>query len=454
MPLQDVLTALTQLQARNDGVSLARDYHEGRHRYPYATPAFRKRYAQLIESSRLNLCRSVVASFTDLVKVKSWYGNGGAEATDLAERHGLMMPLSLAVREAWTVGDGWVLAWPGKDGQRRAWSHRADQVAFEPDPDDPAERAWVAKRWVQDRHGRVNVYYPDRVERWVTAGRVQETVAAAVSWPMTVTSWLPYTDDTGGDTITHDYGTVPWAHLPLDPTVQGGHGRSVLTDVIPAQDWLNHSMHAALVNTEDWAAPIRALMNVSDNIRIDPNTGEPEAQQINYDPTKSKMFGVRGPGPLVQLDPPDSSNLLTAMDAAGAWVARIVGIPVSDIVPDLGNIPSGAALRTLANRRTNSVRDFTALITPEVSRLLALLGVDDAYPSWRDPAPKDETEELAEAQTRADLGWSLDDNLREMGYDVDDRARITAGQAREQASIGREALRAFRNGEDPASLGA
>ena len=448
MPVEDVTTAISDHKARIDNYALFRDYDEGRHQYPFATQAFRKRYEWLIKRSRANLMPAVVEGFSNLVRVKSWVGAGAERAAELAETTDLTGALSMAVRESWLTGDGYVLAWPGLDGRVRPWFHRASQVAYKADPEDPARFAWVAKIWTDAKYGRVNVYYPDRVERWVTVSRVHEKDTSPVTWPDAARAWVPFDRDGQADTIRHPYGRVPWVHLPRDPREQGGHGHSILQDAIPVQDALNHAMAALVTNTEKFAAPTRALLNYVSEAKLDPVTGQFTMPKLDVDDTKNTILGVEGPGPLTQLDPPDSENLTRVLEHWGSWIARVVGMPASDIVPDLGNIPSGASLRVLAARRTAKVRDYTDLATARVADLMGLLGVEDARPVWHDPAPRDETEELAAAQARQDLGFALDDNLMEMGYSESDRARITGGAAREQALIGRVAREAFMAGED------
>lgn len=457
MPVADVLTALKDHRKRAAGYDLARDYEEGRHRHPYATPAFARKYAWILQQARMNICPTVRSNFTDLVQIQAWTGASETAASQYAETTDLDQVIDLAVNESWRCGDAYILVWPGADGQRRPWYHRADQVAFALDPADPTVMAWAAKLWVtDDGYGRVNVYYPKQLERWATVGKVRETGESAIAWDTKTaeTAWAPYTGDGEPEVQTHDMGRVPWIHLPFDPQSQGGHGRSILRDVIPEQDALNHTVHSLLVNTEQYAAPLRALMEHEPTVTIDPATGRAVTERLVVDETREKILGFKGKGPLVQLDPPNSANLLQVKQAYLADAAVLVGIPVSDVVPDLGNVPSGAALRVLAARRTNTVRAYTKAITGRISVLMDLLGVPDARPEWVDPAPMDDTERVTNAQARVDLGYPLEEVLPDLGESPDDIARILEGVAREEATLaaaGRAAVAAI--GERPQVMG-
>lgn len=454
MPVSDVLSAVKDHLDRAPDYDKFRDYEEGRHAYPYATPKFRQKFGWILRQARLNTCYTVRSNFTDLAQIQAWSGAGADDANKLAETTDLDMVIDLAINESFRCGDGYVLVWPGKDGKPRPWYHRADQAGFRLDPEDPTvlEVAW--KIWIdRSGHGRVNLYYADRVERWATVAKIRQDGAVGVSWDagQRETGWAPFNGDGEPDTQLHQFGQVPWIHLPFDPQTQGGHGRSILRDVIPLQDGLNHAVHATLVNTERYADTIRALMNHQPVTTVDPATGQQRTEKLDVDETRNSILAFRGEGPLTQLTPPDSSNILSVKRDWMTDIAITAGIPISDIAPDLGNIPSGVSLRVLATRRTNTIRAFTKANTGRLSTLMQLLGVPDAIPEWIDPAPQDDTERVATAQAKLDMGYPLAEVLPDLGEDVDDIARILDATAAEQAA----AVAAFRaRQEDPGVMGS
>lgn len=458
MPVADVLEAVQDHIDRAGDYDLYRDYEEGRQAAPYASVKFREKFGWILEQARMNVCYTVRSNFTDLVQIQGWSGAGAKAAADLAETSDLDMAIDLAVNEAFRCGDGYILAWPGADGTLRPWYHRADQVAFKLDPENPGAFEWVAKLWVDaDDHGHVNVYYPHQLERWVTVNKVRNMKGAAPSWKTDAGSYVPASDDedgTRGDVVPYaklGITDVPWVHIPFDPQSQGGHGRSILRDVIPLQDGLNHAVHAAIINTEKYAAPIRALMNYQADVIIDPATGQPKESKLDLDETRNSIFGVKGGGPLTQLDPPDSANILNVKRDWITDVAVTAGMPISDIAPDLGNIPSGVSLRVLATRRTNTLRAFNASIRGRIGLLMGLLGVPDAFPEFADTAPMDDTERLSNAQARLDMGYPFEEVLPDLGEDSDDILRILALAAAQDART----VRAFRAAqEDPEVMGS
>lgn len=450
MPVADVLSAVEDHINRAPDYDMYRDYERGEHRHPYLSDWFKQKHANKL--GKENMCPAVLSNYADRVQLAAWSGAGAKAATDLAETLGLSRILNLTVREAFRSGDAYILVWPNSRGDLIPRYHRADTVAYRASDDDPDEFDWVAKLWVDGKHGRVTVYYPDRIERWVTASEVRADRKSKVSWPTDEAGFLPFSDDDGEAEIRYgtarvpDFGMVPWAHIPFEADEQGGHGRSLLRDVIPKQDKLNSEESALILNTENYAEPMRVLMNHRNSTALDPNTGKPVENKVDIDPSRKRTYAFEGAGPFQQFDPANSTHILAVKNETKAALAHVAGIPVSDIAPDLGNIPSGVSLRVLASRRTAALRDFNDSSTPAVSRVVALLGVPDAYPVWTDPAPEDESEQWEIAEVRDRLGFPLGENLRDMGRDQEDIDRVLEARGNEEAAVGRSARLAYEQG--------
>lgn len=459
MPVADVVTAVQEHKARREGIILARDYDEGRHKYTFASETFLKKYKWVIENSRENLCPAVISAFADGVSIAGWQGAGQDAATKaFHDRNlGLRKVQNLANREAFRSGDSFALVWPNARGEDRVWYHRADQAVPMAHPDDPSRLLWVAKLWTIDGgYGRINVYYEDVVERWVTAQAVTVNGSNNLpEWPEDEKAWHRWDADGEGDTLENEYGQVPWAWWTHDAAEQGGHGRSILRDVIPLQDALNKSVADLIVAEESISNPLRAILNHETKTKIDPRKGVAEEESIEFDETRNRLLGIKGKGPLVQLDAVDPSGLLRVQDAFALKMARVVGIPAYYFTEMSGDVPSGESLRVLSMRRTSRLRDFQQDATGPWQDIMALLGIPDVEPVWDDVAPQTEEERQEGAKVRADLGYPLDETMRYLGEDEPTRKRVLDGRAEEErasAENARAALERWRRGEDPASV--
>lgn len=411
-----------------------RDYEEGRHNAPYMTRGFRKRFSW-IAKAHMNMCEMARSSFTDLVQVTGWEGEQAEEATAYAQAIGFDRVFTLAKAESWRAGDSYILVWPDAEGLLRPWYHRADQVFYVPDPETPGRLKTVVKLWVEGKQARANVYTDTHLYRYISTGDAQHTGQDMVSWETldNPSSWAPYSDDEGA-VITHGFGRAPWVHLPYDAKTEGGHGRSILRDVIPLQDAANHALYSIIVATESVADPVNLLFNYQAQVEIDAN-GIPRKKPLKIDTTASKLIAVEGAGPVSQLSAPQPAGLLDIKRDAAKTIAQVVGLPESDIAPELGNVPSGAALRILASKRTAKVRNYTAAITPALSELMALMGYEGVYPVFTDPAPIDPSERYDEALKLLDLGLPFTEILRHLGKSQAEIDRILEAKASEGAGL-------------------
>src|SRR6201999_2522621 len=143
-------------------------------------------------------------------------------------------------------------------------------ITVQYDDDGSGNILWAAKWWTtRDKRVRVNLFYPDRIERYVSKSQTEVIVSDARSFVPSPMSQAPSqggdngpgTLDLGPGTIANPYGVVPIFHFANNADV-GDCGRSELEAAIPIQDGLNKSVLDMLVAMEfsayrqRWAAGI------------------------------------------------------------------------------------------------------------------------------------------------------------------------------------------------------
>lgn len=454
MPVDDVLRVLERRQSTLDDYLLYRDYYNGAHRIAFSTEVFERHFRDILANSRENLCPAVVKAHTDKLSIDGWDGPGAEQAEANWATHGLVRVQNLVHREAFRCGDAFALVWPDAKGQNRVWPKRADEMVPFTSPTDPLDLEMLGMVWVaDDDRGRVNLYYDDRVERYVTLSRVRDQSANAVQWPLKVTAWRPADASYDGEpeVIRHAFGEVPGVWWTYDADMLGGYGRSVLTDVVPLQDALNKSLADLIVGGEAYVFPLRYGLNIAPG-PIDPKTGKPTPPTIKVDPTKNRFLAFPGNGPVGQLDPPDATKLIAVQDAYALKIARVKGIPPYYLTMTSGDVPSGTSLRVLTSRLSAAIEDAQQDLTPGWTRLQRLLGVSsDTAPQWEDPAPMDRMEELDAARTEREIGYPFTRVAKHLGEDAEDLAEIEAERAAEE-NVGEQAVNAFNAGQDPAEF--
>lgn len=394
--------------------ALHRDYWGGHHKYPFASPKFAALYRWLLQTAQMNVCPTIVDAFTDRITMDNW---GITEDDPLARQ--LDRLKALADRESWRCGDAFAVVWPDATGQRRAFYHRADQIIPHADQGRPGSLEWATKLWTQrDGYGRLTVYYADHAERYITDRPIAEPGQTATldTWLERLAHIAPFTGDGDPAVIAHTMGDVPvlwWRH---DADEQQGFGTSILRDVIPIQDELNYSVAASIVGIERIAEPLRyALADEAPKPRLNPSTGRVESPKIDFDPTRENILTLTA-NSAGQFASPSAADLVALQSNAARKAGAVVGVPSWYLAEDSdGQAPSGESLRVEMSRMLANIVAFEQESTPVNQGLMALLGHPDATPVYADPMPQSRTEQLAEAQVKHSLGYSLADIAEFLG---------------------------------------
>lgn len=471
MEIQDLLAAVKEYNGRRSTYLTYEKYWRGQQELKYAAEAFRREYGQQFEGLRENLLPGIVHAFTDELEVASF----GSEANDKIESElGLKGLLSMVFDEAFRCGDGYILAWPNSKGTVVPHFIKARDCVPKVDPDDPSQLLWIARFWYLGKRARVNIYYTDRVERWITSVDIanlndQGNPVVTAEWPTQESSWEPYVPTEpgeGGPILAHNFGGCPAIWLKQDPMDPYEHGVSVLDDAIPLQDMLNRELADTMVLAGTYSRPFWYLLNFKPDSSENPlvsaqnlaqayagvyqalngtptnaNSQAMESQARQFKRSEQSIFAHDGPGPFGQLTPPDLLKLLDFQDRIALKMCRVVGLASYYVTQTSGDVPSGASLRVLRKRMTARIGRFQAIATPVLKGLGELLGMSDPDVTWTQTSEMDPIEAVDVAVSKKrDLGYALEDAIRDL--DEEDAGGIVR-RAEEKAQ---EAKDQFLNG--------
>jgi hypothetical protein len=426
--LQNIELALRDLRDRTALYTEFTNYDRGFHPVMFSSKKFRRFYAEVLRRYRLNLCRPVIDAVSERLTIAGWEGD---LAQEWWQTHGISI-MNRVHRPALRAGDAYVLVWPDRDMNATPDTYRAHRllpneatVVYSDDTEMPeyALKIWTEELDRQRFIQRLNVYYYDRVERYVRQGTEQINYDFA--------GYAPYTDDEAGDVIEYggllrDLGQdklLPVVHFAPSRDLTP-YGTSMLEDVIPIQDALNKHAIDILVTSESVAMPVRALLGFEVIENADGTTNAPD-----YDPRLDHFLTIPGEAArLIQLDPSSMEGLLKAKQEAITDIATVSGIHQSRL-RDAGSVPSGEALRVVERPLVSQVRnlqqDFTEPWT-DVARLLGL----DGQPIWSDPVQMDTTEQWSLVQAKIDAGWPARQAYIESGLAPEVVDEVLADSAR------------------------
>ncbi len=220
-----------------------RRYHEGIQPIRFSTEAWRETYGKDFGLVTDNWCRLVIEAATERMNVQG-FRFGGDDADDEAWRLWQASRMDLDSdtlhSEALVTGRGYVMVWPGADGQPEITVEDPLHTYVELDPANRRRRVAGMKRW-ERRDGTWEglVFTPDH-------------------W------WRVESSLEGGGWVVIDHGPHKLGVVPLIPAVNEpdlyGVGKSDLAPVLHLQDAVNKLLSDEMIVAEHAGYPQRVIL--------------------------------------------------------------------------------------------------------------------------------------------------------------------------------------------------
>ena len=438
---QDAAHALASIAERHVSYDIAERYYNGDHPLVFASEKFRSTFGNRFRAFSDNLCAAVVDAVSDRLHVTGW--NGTPAAVELAQElwKGSRMPRQAGEihLEAVRAGDAYLLVWPDANGVVRMYAHEAEHCFVGYDEELPGVVRYAVKTWRSGKSTRMNMYYPDRIERYVA-----NTPNGGA--PQDMKKWQQFDADGQGAVVVNPYGVVPVFHFASNGEL-GSSGRSELVNVAPLQDALNKVIADQLVAMEYHAMPLRYRIGVEPP--IDPYTGKPVAPKqgpgVLWDLGEGATVG--------QFPAGDFTPFLAAADSLRAEIARVSRTPMHLLGLSGQNYPSGEALRVAERPLADKVRDrqvsFGDAWADAMSLAVRMAGGPDERiePVWAPAETVSETEQLNNAVIKEQVGFSRRQVLLDLGITPDAVDLMLAEADAQQASLGDQLLQSFNSGK-------
>lgn len=438
----DIEWGLREIQARGRLYLLYSNYYKGIHRLTFATTEWRNEFGSIFSAFADNLCPAVIGAVSHRLAVIGFasYGSendptspnrpllrrgrvGGED--DAADRaweiwndNRMDRRQKSIYREALIAGDVAVIVWPDDENPRRPIFHvqKPDKCVVRYSDENPGEPLYAVKAWVTTaKRARVSVYYPDRVERWISKGTTQGGL------PEKADRLVEYegTEDEPEDfEIENPAGDrVPVVTFGYD-ALEGEPGRSRLADVLPLQDALNKSVADMLVAGEFQAIPQRVVIGWTPT-EFDAN-GDPKP------PWKSgadRILTIANENAKVaEYTAANLQAFISEQDSFRSEIARVTSTPLHYLLLS-GQFPSGDALEEASAPLSAIVGDTRDGFGTSHEELMALgLRIATGQGArlttlWKESGSARNTKAYAETvEIKRGLGISQRQGLRELGY--------------------------------------
>ena len=470
---QHISQAIEQFRSSAARYQKTERYYRGDHDLAFATEKFANTFGTLFREFAMNLCPAICDAVRDKLRVTGFSVNVGTPAALVSvpptvvggavnsppataggtDSHALRSDIDRIWfrnrmqqrageihKEALKNGDAYAIVWFDPAGDVTIYPQRAANVTIAYDEERPGRILWAAKYWrTADKRTRLNIFYPDRIERYVTKNGTESTLPIAADFvPVSGLKSLvsstktederPETRDLRPGSISNSFGVVPVFHFANNADI-GCHGSSELAAAIPIQDGLNKSILDMLVAMEFSAFRQRWVAGIE--VDIDPETGEAKqpfssgVDQLWVSSDPGTTFGDFGASNLDQF--------LKVKDSFRVDMASVTGTPLHYFLQTSRGFASGEALKQNETRFLAKVRDrqmsFGQTWAELMSFALKLAGHDgvELVTNWEDPSPTTEKDLLENLLLKKQLGISTEQALKEAGYgDVDVRRMVKA----------------------------
>jgi len=340
---------------RTAGARYARTerYYRGDHDLAFATEKFANTFGSLFREFALNLCPVVCDAIRDKLRITGFAARSRTDdqiddpavrASDVWHRNRMPVRSGEVHREALINGDAFVIVWPDESGEPAIYPNRAANCYAVYDDDHPGRIVRAAKYWrTLDRNTHLNLYYPDRIERYITVKPGDAFLPEAKEFT------------TAGDPVSNPFGIVPMFHFANNAEI-GSFGRSELDAAIPIQDGLNKSVLDMLVAMEfsayrqRWAAGIEIAYD-NDGNAVAPFKAGVDHLWITENP--NARFG--------DFDTAALDQFIKVKDSFRIDLASVTGTPMYYLLPHTRGFPSGESLTRAEARFIAKIRDRQAV---------------------------------------------------------------------------------------------
>jgi Phage portal protein, SPP1 Gp6-like len=417
-PEEIIEHGLNDLAQRRAAYEKYERYFKGRHDLSYATNKFQNAFGSLFRAFADNLMPPVVHGIADNLQVAGFSTDEGdskfAETARKIWQSNYMEQRAAELhREVLKSGDAYIIVWQDENLMPVLYANRAMQMTVGYDDESPGRILWALKVWrTQAKTRRVNLYLPDRVEKFESkpgagAGNFQANGFKNI------------------EIVPNPFGCVPVFHFANQADV-GEFGQSELEQLIPLNDALNKMVLDMLVASEfgafrqRWATGIDYPLDAK-GAGISPFSAGASGVWTSAD--ANAKFGDFGSTDLEQF--------VRVQESFRAEIARVASIPLHYLMLQSGSLLSGRALQTAERRFLGKMQGIQTSMGAQWAQVMrfALQMCSEAdsetrlFTKWADITAVSELERLETLRIKRD--WlPLEQVLKEAGYGSADVAKL------------------------------
>ena len=449
----ELTAALEQMALAEPAYAQAESMYDGEVDEVLGSKKLRELFGDQGKKFRVNYARTPVDVLVERTKIQGWTCE---DSQQLAAIEQVWTDNELGIEakdvslKAYEYGDSYLIAWPEEDdpdfpGGVSVYQHGPKHVRVFYDEEKPRKKRCAAHRWQVVGTGdnglgkgtwqRVNLYYPDRIEQWVSKEPVLDAMGRAIQLRADA-EYEPY-DVEGQWPLPNPYGIVPVFHFRTGRP----YGRPEHQDAYGPQYGINKLLLSLMGAVDHAVLPQRYALTDSALEQNRPADAFEEAVGPDELTTESTTDGLdngssmeSGPGNVWllsgnnvrvgQFSAADSKNFIDPMEALVQQMADVTDLPANRYHRG-GQQPSGDSQRMSEvplNNKAEDRHDQFGVTWHEFAQFICDvhgLGETDAQVAWEPPEHYSDKASWESAKLQLEAGIPFDQVMRERGYSSD-----------------------------------
>jgi hypothetical protein len=422
----DMKKALDMIRDRRNHYLTAEAYYEGVQSEVFGNPVWYRLLTTSNSDFRFNFARTVVDSVLNRLEIANITANteqATSKINDIWTMNDLQIDADEIHRRALVFGDAYSIVWTDVNGNITVDYNSPLTTIMIYDDENPRIKKFAAKLWQTEdpndytkKIARLNMYYPDRIEKFEMSGEIENVVS--------VTGFRLI------DVVENPWGEIPVFHFRT--TKQ--YGRPEHVDAYGPQDAIN-KLIVTHMNTVDYqGAPQRYALSGGGNSAEFDDFNEEATDAENLGSLKNgpgELWYLKGVSKVGEFSPADHKVFTEPVREFVRSMASITNTPLH-YFERTGSVPSGESLRTAEAPLLKKVEDRQITFGSSwVDLFRFILKIDneqepDVKIDWQAVESMDSLDAWEVAVKKRVVGVSLEQVLVEMGYNVDKAKEIAA----------------------------
>ncbi len=343
--MSDIKLALDHILTRRDAYKHAESYYEGANPEVFLDQRWYRLFKNAALDFRFNYSKTVVDSVLNRLEINQVLTTSEDAQNyidQIWEQTDLKLDINEIHRNALVYGDCYAIVWPDSNGALAIDYNSPLTTAVVYDQENPRIKSFAAKMWqITEADGRktikLNLYYPDRIEKYAGMGEIENLTAGNGSQFVLI------------ETVNNPWNEVPVFHF----RTYKQYGKPEHADAFGPQDAINKLIATHMLTVDYQGAPQRyALSNGGVSAELDDFADDANARE-NLGALKNgpgELWYLQGVTQVGQFQPADPETFTKPVLEFVNAMAAITSTPTHYFVKG-SYIPSGQA-NAAPGRRT------------------------------------------------------------------------------------------------------